>query len=124
MAEAKGKVLLLNSGDVDRETVSGLMAQYPWLQVRHIDVDRTLYASKMDGARMATGDIVVLWDADCTYCEDWLLKAREAFVRDYYVVRDVDGGSGRLRSGHGSDASFPALQQEDAALLRGYLLRQ
>ena len=75
------EVLIVESGDVPKETIDRLCCDYPFLTVRRIDADVDYYAAKMKGIALTTGEIVVLADSDCLYELDWLRNILIPFAR-------------------------------------------
>jgi glycosyltransferase involved in cell wall biosynthesis len=66
------EVLLIDSGDTPAELLAQLCLQYAWLKVVEAPSGTEYYESKMFGAKLATGDVVVYYDSDCLYESDWL----------------------------------------------------
>lgn len=76
--EAK-EVLLIESGDIPQQLLTQLVAQYPWINVCSAPAGTEYYESKMLGATLATGEIIVYYDSDCVYESDWLRKILTPF---------------------------------------------
>ena len=72
------EVLVLDSGEAPAEVLDGLRGRYPWVDVVGIG-DCDYYEAKLRGAEMATGDVLVLCDSDCSYPPGWLGGLIEAF---------------------------------------------
>lgn len=70
--ENANEVLIVESGDVPADVIERLHADYPWITFRRIESGIGYYEAKMNGATLATGDIIVLCDSDCTYKSSWL----------------------------------------------------
>ncbi len=66
------EVLLIDSGDTPADLLAQLCEQYAWLKVVEAPAGTEYYPSKMLGAKLATGEIVVYYDSDCVYELDWL----------------------------------------------------
>ncbi|MBC8121355.1 MAG: glycosyltransferase, partial [Gemmatimonadaceae bacterium] len=81
------EVLLLDSGDVPPELYTCLRTDYPWLQVHRIRPDTGYYDAKMQGAALASGEVVILCDSDCDYERGWLRNILMPFQQsDVQVV--------------------------------------
>jgi glycosyltransferase involved in cell wall biosynthesis len=66
------EVLLIESGDTPTDLLRQLCDRYPWIKVHQASLCTGYYKAKMLGAQLATGDIVVYCDSDCTYEPHWL----------------------------------------------------
>jgi glycosyltransferase involved in cell wall biosynthesis len=75
------EVLIVESGDVPKETIDRLCIDYPFLSVRRIDADIDYYAAKMKGVALTTGEVVVLADSDCIYEPSWLINLLTPFTQ-------------------------------------------
>ncbi|MBE9012266.1 glycosyltransferase family 2 protein, partial [Pseudanabaenaceae cyanobacterium LEGE 13415] len=75
------EVLLIESGDIPESLLSQLVAQYPWIKICSAPAGTEYYDSKMLGAKLATGDIIVYYDSDCIYESDWLRKILTPFTQ-------------------------------------------
>lgn len=73
------EVLLIESGDIPEELLTQLTEQYPWIKVCSAPTGTEYYESKMFGAKLATGDIIVYYDSDCIYESGWLRKMLTPF---------------------------------------------
>lgn len=71
---AANEVILIDSGDTPTELLAQLCQQYSWLKVHTASAETGYYASKMLGAELATGEVVVYYDSDCIYGPGWLKK--------------------------------------------------
>jgi glycosyltransferase involved in cell wall biosynthesis len=75
------EVWLIDSGDTPEERLRQLCQQHPWIKVHQAPSDTNYYKTKMLGAELATGEIVVYCDSDCTYEKDWLRNLLSPFTR-------------------------------------------
>jgi hypothetical protein len=66
------EVWLIESGDTPIELLQQLCDRYPWIKVHQAPLCTGYYKAKMLGAQLATGDVVVYCDSDCTYEPHWL----------------------------------------------------
>ncbi|KAM3097742.1 glycosyltransferase [Phormidesmis sp. 146-35] len=73
------EVLLIDSGDTPTELLDRLCQQYAWIKVHEAPPGTGYYASKMLGATLATGDIIVYYDSDCIYEPTWLRTMLTSF---------------------------------------------
>lgn len=73
------EVLLIESGDIPTNLLAQLTEQYPWIKVCSAPPGTEYYESKMLGAKLATGDILVYYDSDCVYESGWLRKMLTPF---------------------------------------------
>ncbi|HTL87926.1 MAG TPA: glycosyltransferase family 2 protein [Leptolyngbya sp.] len=74
------EVLLIESGDIPEELLMRLTQQYRWIKVCSAPSETEYYQSKMLGAKLATGEIVVYYDSDCVYESGWLKKMLTPFT--------------------------------------------
>ncbi|MBW4441729.1 MAG: glycosyltransferase family 2 protein [Plectolyngbya sp. WJT66-NPBG17] len=74
------EVLLIESGDIPADLLMRLTEQYPWVKVCSAPLGTGYYESKMLGAKLATGEIVVYYDSDCLYESGWLRKILAPFT--------------------------------------------
>ena len=65
------EVLVLDSGEASAEVLDGLRDRHPWVDVVGVG-DCDYYEAKLRGAELATGDVLVLCDSDCSYPPGWL----------------------------------------------------
>jgi glycosyltransferase involved in cell wall biosynthesis len=82
------EVLLIDSGDIPVDLLEQLSEKYPWITVHHAALGTGYYKAKMLGAQLATAEIVVYFDSDCTYEPTWLRNILTAFTQseDIQVV--------------------------------------
>lgn len=95
MIQQAKEVLLMDSGDVPEEVMKKSLASFPWLQAVPMPAGTGYEELKMAGARLATGEIIVIADGDCVYQKGWLRNLLEPFS-DPAV--DVVGGHTEIRS--------------------------
>lgn len=69
---AANEVLIVDSGNTPAQLLNQLCDRYPWLKVHQAPPTTGYYKAKMLGAALATGQIVVYCDSDCTYESGWL----------------------------------------------------
>jgi len=74
------EVFLIDSGDTPRELLNLLCQKFGWLQVLTVPPGTTYYQAKMVGAKAATGDIIVYYDSDCLYNDNWLSLILQPFT--------------------------------------------
>lgn len=72
--------LLVQCGTVSPEAIERVRTAYPWVTVVVAPSGTGYYASKMVGARAATGEVAVLCDSDCRYGTGWLAALLEPFI--------------------------------------------
>lgn len=75
------EVLLIESGDISEQSLTQLIEQYPWIKICSAPTGTEYYESKMLGAKLATGDILVYYDSDCVYESGWLRKILTPFTQ-------------------------------------------
>jgi hypothetical protein len=75
------EVFIIQSGEVAGEVIEGMRAVYPWVTVIRSAAKPTYFEAKMEGARRATGELVVLCDSDCRYGPTWLQTLLEPLAR-------------------------------------------
>lgn len=82
------EVILIDSGDTPTAVLAQLCEQYPWIKVHAAPSGIGYYESKMIGATIATGEIVVYYDSDCVYNPHWLRSILMPFAqrRDIQIV--------------------------------------
>ncbi|XGV98928.1 MAG: glycosyltransferase family 2 protein [Leptolyngbya sp. BL-A-14] len=82
------EVLIVDSGDTPTALLKDLCDRYAWLKVHQAPPETTYYKAKMLGAAIATGQIVVYCDSDCTYEPHWLRSLLQPFAEqpDIQVV--------------------------------------
>lgn len=66
------EVVIIDNGAAPAEVIAQMQTQFPWLKVHQAPVGTGYYESKMLGARLVTGEIVVYCDSDCIYEPQWL----------------------------------------------------
>lgn len=76
------EVILIDSGDTPPELLAQLQQQYPWIQIHQAPPEITYYQAKMLGASLATGEILVYYDADCLYEPHWLESILNTFAQN------------------------------------------
>jgi glycosyltransferase involved in cell wall biosynthesis len=74
------EVLIIDSSEQLPQFLNSLCDRYPWLKIHAAPLGTNYYQAKMLGARLATGDIVVYGDCDCTYNSDWLFNLLQPFI--------------------------------------------
>jgi hypothetical protein len=74
------EVLIIDSSAQLPQFLNSLCDRYSWLSIHAAPTGTNYYQAKMLGAKLATGDIVVYGDCDCTYNSDWLLNLLQPFV--------------------------------------------
>ena len=84
------EVILIDSGDTPADLLEQLCQQYSWIQVKLAPPGTGYYESKMLGAKLATGEVVVYYDSDCLYEADWLRKMLTPFTQSE-EIRAVAG---------------------------------
>jgi len=82
------EVLIVESGDVPKDVIERIHADYPWITFRRIEAGTNYYEAKMKGVALTTGDVIVLCDSDCTYESNWLRNILTPFAEnpDIHVV--------------------------------------
>lgn len=73
------EVLLIDSGDLSPQVKQAIQRRYTWLTIHPAPADITYYGAKMLGAKIATGEILVYYDSDCTYEPQWLQTILQSF---------------------------------------------
>lgn len=74
------EVIVIESGDVPAAVLERLTAKYPWIRLVRVKGDLTYEGAKMEGARRATGEIVLYADSDCTYDPGWIRSLLTPFA--------------------------------------------
>ncbi|HIK18962.1 MAG TPA: glycosyltransferase family 2 protein [Leptolyngbyaceae cyanobacterium M33_DOE_097] len=74
------EVFLIDSGDTPRELLKILCQKFDWLQVLTVRPGTTYYQAKMVGAEQATGEVIVYYDSDCLYNDNWLSLILQPFT--------------------------------------------
>jgi glycosyltransferase involved in cell wall biosynthesis len=75
------EVLLIDSGDAPSDLLEQLCDRYPWIKVHLAPLGTSYYKAKMLGAELATGEVIVYCDSDCTYEPTWLRTILTTFNR-------------------------------------------
>lgn len=73
-------VLLVNSGQVSAAVIEDLRRRDSGLTVHTVPTPLHYYAAKLEGARIATTDVVVFADTDLHYEKDWLAALLAPFT--------------------------------------------
>jgi glycosyltransferase involved in cell wall biosynthesis len=73
------EVIIVESGQVARGVLETVRMRYPWLSVHFSSRPMHYYEAKMEGARTATGELIVLADADVRYEPGWLASLLAPF---------------------------------------------
>ncbi len=81
VAEAR-EVVVLEGGEAPRAQLEAVCAPYPWATIASVDRGTRYGDVKAIAGDRATGDVVVLCDADVRYEPDWLERLLEPFDRD------------------------------------------
>jgi glycosyltransferase involved in cell wall biosynthesis len=66
------EVIVIESGDVPTAVLDRLTAKYPWIRIVRSEGDLSYEGAKVEGARRATGEIVLYADSDCVYEPGWI----------------------------------------------------
>lgn len=66
------EVLLIESGDIPRLHLEQLCERFPWLTIVSVHHATGYEAAKQAGVERVSGDVVIFFDADCTYTAGWL----------------------------------------------------
>ena len=105
------EVLLIDTGDTPPELLKQLCQSYNWLKVHPAVSSTTYYQTKMLGAELVTGEIVVYYDSDCLYGTDWLQIILTSFTQgdDIQVVagETTTGGMGAYGTAMALTYLFP-----------------
>ncbi len=90
------EILILVGSHVSQNVQNKLKDEYPWLKI-HIEKEELDYAkSKVRGAEIATGNIVIFADSDMRYQKTWLKNMIKAFVTN--PEADIISGDTRLET--------------------------
>lgn len=95
LIEQSNEVLLMDSGDVPEELLQESLNSFPWLRAVRLPAGTGYEELKMAGARMATGEIIVMADGDCVYQSGWLNNLLAPFSNSSV---DVVGGHTEINS--------------------------
>jgi glycosyltransferase involved in cell wall biosynthesis len=93
--ERANEVLIIESGDTPAQVLDHIRKKYPWVRVVFIESDIDYYDAKMEGARRATGEVVVYADSDCVYEPHWLRSMLAPFAA--YPDIQIVGGETAIR---------------------------
>ncbi len=93
--ERANEVLIIESGDTPAEVLEHIQKKYAWVRVIFIESDIDYYDAKMEGARRATGEVVVYADSDCVYEPNWLRSMLAPFQA--YPDIQIVGGETAIR---------------------------
>ncbi len=87
------EVIVIESGDVPTALLDRLTAKYPWIQLVRGAGDLSYEGAKIEGAKRATGEIVLYADSDCLYEPGWIrsLLAPFAAYSDLCVLAGETG---------------------------------
>ena len=66
------EVIIIDSGDTPASVLEALCERDPWIKVHRSRAGISYYEAKMEGAKLATGEVVLLCDSDCIYNSSWL----------------------------------------------------
>nr|WP_202925189.1 glycosyltransferase family A protein [Myxacorys almedinensis] len=82
------EVILIDSGNTPTEVLKELCCLYPWVKIHEAQAGIGYYQSKMLGAKLATGEIIVYYDSDCVYAHQWLKTILQPFLqsKDVQIV--------------------------------------
>lgn len=121
------EVLLIDSGDTPPELLAQLRQQYAWIKVYQAPAGTQYYQSKMLGAKVATGDIVVYYDSDCLYEPHWLRTILQPFTQSEEIQivagETVTRGVGIYETAMAMTYIFPQFsRQKDLTPTRQYFL--
>jgi glycosyltransferase involved in cell wall biosynthesis len=78
--EKANEVIVIIGSHVTKNTQAKLKKEYPWLKLHVSKTELEYTRAKMEGARVATGDIVVYADSDVTYETTWLKNLLTVFT--------------------------------------------
>ena len=92
---AANEVLIIESGDTPAAVLERIQEKCPWVKIVAIDSDIDYYDAKMEGARRATGEVVIYADSDCVYEPDWIRSLLAPFT--VYPDIQVLGGETAIR---------------------------
>ena len=79
-AQIANEVLIVDSGDTPSGVLQSICDRYPWITVHQAKAGIGYYEAKMEGTRIATGEIILFCDSDCVYESDWLNYILSPFV--------------------------------------------
>jgi glycosyltransferase involved in cell wall biosynthesis len=87
------EVIVIESGDVPTALRDRLAAKYPWVRFVRSESDLSYEGAKVEGARLATGEIVLYADSDCVYEPRWIKSMLAPFAA-YSDLRVLAGETG------------------------------
>jgi glycosyltransferase involved in cell wall biosynthesis len=87
------EVIVIESGDVPTPLRDRLTAKYPWVRFVRSESDLSYEGAKVEGARRATGEIVLYADSDCVYEPGWIRSMLAPFAA-YSDLRLLAGETG------------------------------
>ena len=79
--KSANEFLLIDTGNTPENIIQELCSMYSWLKVKKMP-GVGYYQSKMLGARLVTGEIVVFADSDCIYETYWLKNLLSTYLLD------------------------------------------
>jgi glycosyltransferase involved in cell wall biosynthesis len=97
--------LLIDSGEAPPELLQQLSDRYPWIKVHRTSLSG-YYETKMLGAELATGEILVYCDSDCVYEPDWLQVILSSFTQDEAIAIVAGETITRGRGAYGLAMAF------------------
>lgn len=95
-AQCANEVLIIDSGDTPPQILEQIRERYPWIAIHRSPSGISYYEAKMEGARLVTGEIVLLCDSDCVYAPGWLTQILIPFTTSPDV--QIVGGDTATRS--------------------------
>jgi len=86
------EVLLIVGGHISKPAIKRIKQKYPWVKI-HLEKDKLDYAkSKMKGAEIARGKVLIFADSDMKYERTWLenmIKSFELHPKDHIMSGDT-----------------------------------
>ncbi len=79
--EKANEFLVIDGGEPPTEALADLCSKYPWITVKQRPGIR-YDAMKMEGASLASGEIIIFCDSDCIYVEGWLSNILTSFANN------------------------------------------
>ncbi len=76
------EVLLIAESYIPPTQIEILTQRFPWLKIHFLRKSLRYYETKMLGAKLVTGDILVYFDSDSIYCETWLQRLLTPFAEN------------------------------------------
>lgn len=92
------EVILIDSGDAPADLLQELCHLYPWIKIHEAPMGTEYYQSKMLGAKLATGEIIVFYDSDCVYEYHWLNAILQPFYQSE-TIQIVAGETATVSAG-------------------------